>query len=157
MAPRNGCFHALDRPLWYCNLPEVGRRSQARRQIDLPQMTPCRAQSGQGSIVIDRPGSVALAQLAPGFVIDQRYVCISDWSEVQHPLQGDLPWRRPQQVGATDDIGDALVGVVQDNGEVVGAETVAPVYDEVPDFGRQVLLQRAKDTVAHCDPQRADP
>ena len=54
--------------------------------------------------------------------------------QAQRALQQDLPWRGVEQVGTTDHVGDALVGIVHHDGELVGPQAIGATQHEVADF-----------------------
>ena len=59
--------------------------------------------------------------------------------EPEQPGEEELARRRLQQVVAAHDLADALPGVVDDHGEVVGGRAVVAAHDEVVD---DALLRR---------------
>ena len=69
----------------------------------------------------------------------------------QVSLEQDLPGRRRQQVGATDDVGDALVAVVDDYRELVSPVAVGATDHEIADFTRQLLSLSALDPIDERD------
>ena len=56
--------------------------------------------------------------------------------EAEEGLEEAVEGRGVAEVGAADDVGDALVGVVDDDGEVVGGADVAAGEDGVAEWGR---------------------
>ena len=59
--------------------------------------------------------------------------------EAERALQGDLPRRVVEQVGAAHDIGHALVVIVDHHGELVAPEAVRPAHGEVTDGLCEIL------------------
>ncbi len=51
---------------------------------------------------------------------DQRYMQVARLGQAQQFLQVQLAWGRVEQVGTADDVGDALPGVVNDHGQLIG-------------------------------------
>ena len=78
-----------------------------------------------------RPGVVALGEAAAGRVADERVVVPDRDGQAEERLQQAVQRRGVAEVGAADDVGDALVGVVDDDGEVVGGADVAAGEDGV--------------------------
>ena len=71
----------------------------------------------------------------------RRWWCQTGDREAEEGLEQAVQGRGVAEVGAADDVGDALVGVVDDDGEVVGGADVAAGEDGVaagsaPDEGR---------------------
>lgn len=66
-----------------------------------------------------------------------------------------LPWRAIEQVIAADDLGHALRGIVDDDGEVVGRNAVATADDEVVDDPRDRASEPIVD--GHRRPAGPDP
>src|SRR3954468_6668593 len=65
----------------------------------------------------------------------------------EEPLQMKLAAGRVEQIGATHHVGDALLGVVHHDGELIGDLAVRAIQNEVADFSRQILLARPLDAV----------
>jgi hypothetical protein len=57
----------------------------------------------------------------------------------QQVLQVNLPGGRVEKICAAHDIRDALRGIVDDHGELIGEQSVGPIEDEVADFATQQL------------------
>ncbi len=55
------------------------------------------------------------------------------WQDEQR-LEQAVQWSRGQQVGASDNVGDALGGVIDHDGEMVGNASVATSENDVADF-----------------------
>ena len=66
-------------------------------------------------------------------------------------LQVDLALRRAQEVGAANDVGDALLGIVDDDGELVGEEPIAALDQEVADVPGERLSAGALEPVDEAD------
>lgn len=66
-------------------------------------------------------------------------------------MQEDLSRRGADQVDASDDMRDALVMVVRDDGELVGDAPVASQYDEVSGLGLEALHLRSLEPIAELD------
>ena len=54
-------------------------------------------------------------------------------------LQPDLPWGRIHEIDTTDDIRNSLQVVVDNNGQLVGNQSIFAQHDEVAEFGLQSL------------------
>ena len=61
----------------------------------------------------------------------------------QPAVEQRLPRRRRQQVVAAHHVGDALAGVVHDDGELVGGDAAPGPDDEVPDLAVGMVLHGA--------------
>ncbi|MNT04313.1 hypothetical protein D3C72_1388880 [compost metagenome] len=70
---------------------------------------------------------------------NQRDMQITRLRQAEQFLQVQLAGRGVQQVGTPNDIGDALPGIVQDHGQLIGVEPVAAADHEIADFPAQVL------------------
>ena len=68
----------------------------------------------------DRIGTVTLAQLSSIAVQCQWKVCVGRCRQPQAMLQVNLPGRRVQQISAAYDLCDALVEIVNHNGQLIG-------------------------------------
>src|SRR5206468_419180 len=66
---------------------------------------------------------------------DERDVDVVGDDQPEAPPEPDLARRRLLEVGAADDLLDALVGVVDDDREVVGEGAVVAAHHEVVDAG----------------------
>ncbi len=71
--------------------------------------------------------------------------------QAERTLQHDLARRGIEQVGATDDVGDALVGIVDHHRQLVCPETVGAKQDKVADFSRHVLPHRTLQAIDEAD------
>ena len=81
-----------------------------------------------------RHGSVALGQALAVGPEHERHVGVGGRLEAQRRGQPALARGRPEQVGAADDLVDALLGVVDDHRQVVGhGAVVAPDHEVVDD------------------------
>lgn len=67
---------------------------------------------------------VALAQLLPVHINEQRHMAILRWFPVQGMIECDMKRRRGHPLGAPDDMSDVHQLVVDDVGEVVGGKVV---------------------------------
>ena len=63
----------------------------------------------------------------------QRQVQVARGGQAQRALQQDLARSGVEQVGAADDVGDALVGVIHHHRQLVGPVAVGATQDEVAD------------------------
>jgi len=77
--------------------------------------------------------------------------------ESQGALQVDLPWRGVEQIGAPDNMRDALCGVVDDHRQGVRDDAVAALHDEVADRGADILAEAALNQVRKVDVARIHP
>jgi len=62
-----------------------------------------------------------------------------------------LPRGGHEQIGAADHLVDPEVGIVDDDGELVGVDTISASEDKIANTVGEVLLDRAVDTVVHRD------
>jgi len=67
--------------------------------------------------------------------------------EAEQALQQDLARGVVQQVGAANDVRDALVGIVDDNREHIRDQRIASLQDEIPARRRDVLAEAPADPV----------
>lgn len=88
-------------------------------------------QAGQRAGVVEGRGQGLLRQLVAVRVEHYGQVQIVRDGQAEEGLQDDVARCRGQQVGAPDDVVDALLGVVDDHGEVVGIDAVGALQDEV--------------------------
>lgn len=65
----------------------------------------------------------------------------------ERPDELDLPGRVVEQVGAAHDVGDALMDVVDDGGELIGPKTVCALEHEVADLMLDILRECAAETI----------
>ena len=68
----------------------------------------------------------------------------------EQALQQDLPRRGGEQVRAAHHVGDALLEVIHDDGELVGEEAVGAPHDKIADLAGEVLLDPALKGVIEC-------
>lgn len=64
-----------------------------------------------------------------------RHMCVRRRPQAQGSLHKDLPRRATQEVRAPYDIGDALSGIVDDDGQLVGKQAIATPDHEIADLG----------------------
>ena len=81
------------------------------------------------------------------FHADQRRVQIARLGQTQGVLQRDLARGVVGQVFAAHHIGDALLAIVDDHGQLVGPEPVRSAQHKVAHAGKQVLLLGAQTLV----------
>jgi len=55
-------------------------------------------------------------------------------------VQPQVTRRQRQQIGATHDVGDALVDVIDDNGQMVSVKTIASFQNKIAAFAGQMLV-----------------
>ena len=92
-------------------------------------------------------GRVAFAQFAPSTVIHNRNVCVAQRGEAERALQSNLPRRRPQKIGATNHVRNALIGVIDYNGELIGAVSVETENHEIADLIGQLQVDLSDHSV----------
>ena len=80
-----------------------------------------------------------------------RNVQIIGGGKAELPLQIDLARRRIQQVYAADDLRNFLVGIVDDDREVVCNQAVAPPDNKVPGQRFKVLLLGSLQQIVECN------
>ena len=85
----------------------------------------------------DRASS-RLASRRPAVVADQPVVMPDRDRQAEQRLQQAVERRRREEVGAAHDVGDALVGVVDHDGQVVGGADVAAGEHDVAEAGREL-------------------
>ncbi len=78
---------------------------------------------------------------------DQRQVQVAWLWQAEDLLQIKLAGRRIEQVGAAHHIGDALPGVIQHHGQLIGNQAVAAANDEIADLAAQMLAELALHTI----------
>src|SRR5262249_23769583 len=71
--------------------------------------------------------------------------------QAQAGLQEDLPRGRREKVGAANDIGNALFGIVHDDSELVGVKSIRPPQYEVADVVLETLRLRPLQAVVVSD------
>ena len=112
----------------------------------------CQAASSAGS---GSSGSgaawVCFESLSPRTIERDRMMQVRRSGEAQHSLQEDLARRRCEQVGAADDVRDALRGVIDNDGQLVREKPVCALDDEVAHVTREILRLRALQPVAEID------
>src|SRR3954471_9914655 len=116
-------------------LPEKAQRLPQRRRI----------------VLADRRGERLLRELFAGGIGDHRHMQVAGRRVAERTLKRDLARRRPQQVGAPHHIRDAVVGVVDHDGELVGMQAIAPLHHEIADVAREVLRKAAADPILEDD------
>ena len=103
-------------------------------------MTPSEAQEivphacggiAHGRPVLDAECAVALGQLLAVFSMDQRHVSPDGRFPSHGTVDEHLPGRVVQVVVASDDVGDAHVVIVDDDGQHVDRRSVGPEHDHV--------------------------
>ena len=117
---------------------DVAQRCPWRRLLEETARQPAAAPA-------DRPeGRRArlLGKLLAGRVDRDRQVQVGRCRLAEQMLQVDLALRRAQEVGAANDVGDALLGIVDDDGELVGEEPIAALDQEVADVPGERLVCR---------------
>ena len=95
----------------------------------------------------ERHGAVPLGQPRSVLVEHQRDVRVRRLRIAQQPRQVGLPRRRRQQVVTAHHLVDALRGVVDHHGEVVGRDAVAATDHEVVDDAGVLTVQHVVDRV----------
>ena len=66
-------------------------------------------------------------------------------------LQEDLARRRSEQVGSADDLGDPLFGIVDDDGKLVGEDSVGALQHEIADLLLDVLALPALQQILEAE------
>jgi len=106
---------------------------------------------------------VALGEADAVFVAEQGGVEVVDGREAERALEENLAGSGLEQIGAADDLGDALVGVVDDAGKLVAGQAdvgriaggrAAP-YEEVAEI-RSVSHARSEGLRAEVMVEEAD-
>ena len=67
--------------------------------------------------------------------------------DIERLLQKDLARGAIQKVLAAHDVGDFLRGIIKDHGQLIGPKTVGSTYDKVACALRNVLTQRAAQSI----------
>src|SRR5574340_4679 len=145
-------WHVFDAPMRARPRQEFGGRGtlQRRRRPLAQHGKRCRQhgalpRNGQGG------RERLLGKLLPRGIGDERHVRVDRSRQAELALQIDLARRVRQEVGAAHDVRDALEGVIDHDGQLVGEQTVGTPDDEIADVVREVLLQLAVDTVVKTD------
>lgn len=87
-------------------------------------------QVGHG-VGVERRGEGLFAQLFAFFVYYNRDVAVG-WRRVaQELLQMHLAWRGIEQIGSAHHVGDALEGIINDDGQLVGEDAIGSQNGEV--------------------------
>ena len=137
-----------------CALQQGGRRGDALEHGRvLAEQRPAQTQRRQRCIRVHRPGGAGLGQLVAVGVQHQGQVQVARGGQAQRALQQDLARSGVEQVGAADDVGDALVGVIHHHRQLVGPVAVGATQDEVADLGGQVLLVAPLQAIVEADPE----
>ncbi len=92
-----------------------------------------------------------LGQLFTALVDDDADVHVARCGDAERALQGDLPRRVVEQVGAAHDVADALRGVVDHDRQLIGPQAVGAPHDEVADVDLEALLEAAGDAIVEAD------
>ena len=96
--------------------------------------------------------SVALGQALAVVAEHQRDVRVAGHrSEPEQLVEPDLACRRGEQIGSAHDVADALVRVVDHDGQLVGDDAVAPAHHDVARRRLEHLALRPHDVVAELD------
>ena len=82
---------------------------------------------------------------------DEGEVRVRRRREAERALERDLPGRGREEVRAPDDPGDALLRVVDDDGELVGERAVGPLHDEVADRDGDVFGKRTEEKIIESE------
>src|SRR5215470_4626560 len=138
-----------------CPLPELGDAPRRRRRSRLVEKVPGHQQGWQRDARQWR-GAGLLGQFLASLVDGDRMMEIHRRGQLELTLQPDLPRSRRQQVRATYDVGDLLLGIVDDDGELVRKQTVGTFDDEVPGLAGQVLFLPALEAIVKADWLRVD-
>jgi hypothetical protein len=104
------------------------------------------------AVEAERAGVVALGETAPLFVTDQAVVAVGGRGQAEEALEHHVDRRGAEEVVAAGDVGDALCGVVEDDGEVVGRPHLAAGEDDVADLGEEVAGEIAMCPVSPFGP-----
>ena len=117
----------------------------ARRPVPLAVAGWARSAKQQraGLLGLQRWRAIALAELVSVRLDDQRQVQVAWLWQAEDLLQIKLAGRRIEQVGAAHHIGDALPGVIQHHGQLIGNQAVAAANDEIADLAAQMLAELA--------------
>ncbi len=86
------------------------------------------------AILHDAHGAMTLREPRAVFSENHRDVRVDRQGRVEGAQDVDLPWRVVQVIVAADDMGDAHVHVIDDDGEVVGGRAVGAGDDEIVEF-----------------------
>ena len=89
----------------------------------------------------ERRRAMALGQPRPVGAEYEWHVGVARGRQPEQPCQQDLARRRVGQVGAADDLADALRRVVDDDRELIRRDAVGPADDEVVDDRRALAEQ----------------
>ena len=90
-----------------------------------------RAAGSSRSASVDPPWR--LASRAPPGREHERNVGVRRDGQTEEPAEHDLPRRRAHEIRSADDLADTLLGIVDDDGELVGGHAVGSAHDEVVD------------------------
>ena len=116
-------------------MSEKAPRGQQRRQ----------RRSGQ------RACTTLLRQLGTARIDGNRHVQIAWCREAECVLQEDLSRRGGEKIGAANDVGDPLRGIVDNDGELIREEAIASPDDEIADVLVEPLALRSINAVGETD------
>ena len=77
--------------------------------------------------------SVALGESRAARREHERNMGVRRDGQTEEPAEHDLPRRRAHEIRSADDLADTLLGIVDDDGELVGGHAVGAADDEVVD------------------------
>ncbi len=109
------------------------------------------AQVGERRGQRQRRGTGLFRELGAVSGSHQRRVQVARRRQAEQALQQDLPGRAVGEVFAANDVGDVLLGVVDDDGELIGEDAVGALEDEVADRAGDVLALLAEASVVPGD------
>lgn len=89
-----------------------------------------------------------LGQLGAIDMDDKWQVGIPGRGQAKAALQKDLAGGIVEQVGAPDDVGDALFGIIHNDGQLVGIVAIPPLQDEVADTVGNLLVLQPEYTIS---------
>ena len=80
---------------------------------------------------LNRDASMPLGQALTILAYHQRHVRVAQGRMTQRPRDGDLSWRREQQIIATHDMRDAHRQIIDHDGELIRKDTIRALDNEV--------------------------
>ena len=104
---------------------ELGRRpsSQQRQNVE---------GEGGGSIEIYRLCAGSFREFLACGIDHDRQMTVAGGRQTERPLKMNMRRGGVEQVDSTDDVSHALLGVVDDHGQMIGRQAVAPEYYIIP-------------------------
>src|SRR5439155_6275127 len=132
-------------------LPELSDGCRCSGRQCLRKEIPCPHERGQRIRVVQRWSAGLLRQLLAAGEDRDRVMQIRWRWQPELALQPNLAGRRREQISAAHDMRDRLRGVVDDDRELIGKDSVGALDDEITDVAVQALLLPTLQAVMKTD------